>query len=55
LALLTKYYSDKQIKKNEMGGAFSTMGERRGAYRWGNLRQGDHLEDPQVDGRMILK
>jgi hypothetical protein len=33
------------------------MGERRGAYRdlVGNLREGDHLEDPGVDGRIILK
>ena len=33
------------------------MGERRGAYRvwWGNLRDGDHLEDPGVDGRIIFK
>jgi hypothetical protein len=33
------------------------MGERRGAYRAlvGNLREGDHLEDPGVDGRIILK
>jgi hypothetical protein len=29
------------------------MGERRGAYRAlvGNLRKGDHLEDPGVDRR----
>jgi hypothetical protein len=33
------------------------MGERIGAYRalvW-NLRKGDHLEDPGIDGRIILK
>jgi hypothetical protein len=33
------------------------MGEGRGAYRiwWGVLREGGHLEDPSVDGRIILK
>ena len=33
------------------------MGERRGAYRVlvGNLREKDHLEDPGVYGRLILK
>jgi len=31
--LLTKYYSVDQIKKNERGGAFGTMGNRIGAYR----------------------
>ena len=24
-------------------------------FRWGNLREGDHLEDPDIDGSMILK
>jgi len=33
------------------------MGEKRGAYRvlMGNLRERDHLENPRVDGRVILK
>ena len=31
--MLTKYYSSDQTKKNEMGGACSTYGERRGVYR----------------------
>ena len=34
------------------------MGERRGdvyiGFWWGNLRERDHLEDPGVDGRIIL-
>jgi len=24
-------------------------------YRWGKLRERDHLEDPDVDGRIILR
>ena len=27
---------------------------RRGFW-WGNVREGDHLEDPGVDGRIILR
>jgi len=32
------------------------MVDRRGVYRiwWGNMREGDHLGDPGVDGRIIL-
>ena len=32
------------------------MVDRRGVYRiwWGNMRGGDHLGDPGVDGRIIL-
>jgi len=33
------------------------MGERRGAYTvlWGNLRERNHSEDPNADGRLIIK
>jgi hypothetical protein len=38
-------------------GHVARMGEGRGAYRVlvGDLREGNHLEDPGVDGRIILK
>ena len=38
-------------------GHVARMGERRGAYRVlvGILREGDHLIDTGVDGRIILK
>jgi hypothetical protein len=40
-----------------MGGACSTYGCRSGAYivLVGNLREGDHMEDPGVDGRIIIR
>jgi len=38
-----------------MGGACSSYGERRGVYRWGNLRERDHLEDTGVDEKIIFE
>jgi hypothetical protein len=54
---ITKYYSGNQIEKNEMSGACSTYGGEKvhTGFRWGDLREGDHLGDPDVDGRVILK
>jgi hypothetical protein len=39
-----------------MGGACSTYGgkEVRIGFCWGDLREGDHLGDTDVDGRIIL-
>jgi len=39
-----------------MGGACSTYGgELCIGFWWGNPRKRDHLEDPGVDGRIILR
>jgi len=41
-----------------MGGAYSTYEGRAEVYTglwWGNLRERDHLRDPGLDGRIILK
>jgi len=46
------------IKSRRMGwaGHVARMGERIGVYRcwWGNLKERDHLGDPDVDGRIII-
>jgi hypothetical protein len=50
--------SGDQIKKNGMGGACSTYGRRREVrtgFRWVNVREIDHLEDPSIDERIILR
>jgi len=49
--------SGDQIKKNEIGGACSTHGERRCAYRVlvGNHEGKKPLRNAGVDGRIILR
>jgi hypothetical protein len=56
--------NNKKITKYIEGGRMRwarhvafTMREKRSKYRvwWGNLRERDHLEDPDVNGRIILR
>jgi hypothetical protein len=55
---IIKYYSGNQIENNEMGWACSTYGgKERCIQDFGreDLKEDDHLGDPGVDGRIILK
>jgi hypothetical protein len=46
-----------RLRRLRWAGHVARMGERRGIYRAlkGNLREGDHLDDQGVNGRIILK
>ena len=56
IKFLTQYCSGDQIEKNVIGRAYSTVRERKGVYRVlvGKSEGKNHLEDPDVDGRIIL-
>ena len=47
------------LRRMSWAGHVARMGERGGVYRVlvgeGNLRERDHLEDPGIDGRVILR
>ena len=52
------FFSGDKIKKNEMGWACSTYGVQEKCmqgFSRVNLREADHLEDPGIDGRIILR
>jgi hypothetical protein len=55
--LLNHYCSDDKIEKNEIVGACSAHGgeEASTGFWWENLRVRDHLGDPGLDGRIILR
>jgi hypothetical protein len=50
-------FSDDQIEKNEMGEGCSTYGgeERCTGFWCGTLREKEHLENPGIDGKIILR
>jgi len=52
ILLLTHYCSGDKIEKNELGRG---IGDAFTGFWWGNLRERDHLGDPGVDGRIILR
>jgi hypothetical protein len=52
--VLTKYCAGDKIEKNEMGRACSANGVYIGLWR-GNVMVRDHLGDPGVDGRILLR
>jgi len=46
-----------KIEKNEMAGHVARMGRREMymGFWWGNMSVRENLEDPGVDGRIILR
>ena len=51
-----QYCSGDKIQKNEMAGVcIACGGEMCTGFWWGNLRERDHLEEPSVDGSIILR
>jgi hypothetical protein len=54
--LITKHYSNDQIKKHGMGGSCSTYGGEVHTESWcGNLREREHVGELRVEWRIILK
>jgi hypothetical protein len=55
--MLTQYCSGNKIDKNEGAGMWRVWGrgEAYTEFWWGNMRERDHLGDPGLDGRIILR
>jgi hypothetical protein len=51
------YSSPNMIRVMRWAGHVARMGKREvhTGFLWGVLREGDHLGDPGIDGRIILK
>jgi len=45
----------KKSRRMRWAGHTARLGERSGVYRWGSLRELDHLGDPDVDRKIILR
>ena len=43
------------LRRMRWAGHVARMGDRRGVFIWGNLRERGHFRDPGVDGRIILR
>jgi len=54
--LIIQHYTADQIKKNETNGAGVIAGEKVHIEIWcGNPSKREYLEDPAVDGKIILE
>jgi len=54
ICIVHHIYSSDQLKKNEMGGAYSAYGgQKRRIQGFGGGK--NHLEEPGIDGKIILR
>ena len=53
--LLTQFCLGDKIENNEMGGACSAYGQEEKRFLVGKLRERDHLGEPGIDRRIILR